>query len=140
MARHPYRRTRSQGQTPLLFTCIMMVRRAFLKVAWEFQPQRPDTDHFNRDYKPELARGGTEICRLNPSTGAVTALTTSVPPGWDFRCCESPNGRQIAFCRAQTGGVPRIWVMNADGSHPRLLTRGLDEQGVDHPRWLPAVA
>ncbi len=27
------------------------------KVAWEFQSQRPDTDHFNRDYKPELARG-----------------------------------------------------------------------------------
>jgi TolB protein len=34
------------------------------KVAWEFQPQRPDTDHFNRDFKPELARGGVEICRL----------------------------------------------------------------------------
>ena len=27
------------------------------KVAWEYQPQRPDVDHFNRDYKPEQARG-----------------------------------------------------------------------------------
>ena len=107
------------------------------KVAWEFQPQRPDTDHFNRDYKPELARGGTEICRLDPHTGAVTALTTSDPPVWDFRGGASPDGLQIAFCRAETGGVPGLWVMNTDGSHPRLLTRGLDERGADHPRWVP---
>ena len=107
------------------------------KVPWEFQAQRPDTDHFNRDYKPELARGGTEICRLHPLTGAVTVLTTRVPPVWDFRCGESPDGRQIAFCRAGTGGLPGLWVMHADGSHPRLLTRGLEEQGADHPRWLP---
>ena len=39
------------------------------KVPWEFQPQRPDVDHFNRDFKPELARGGTEICRLDPRDG-----------------------------------------------------------------------
>ena len=42
------------------------------KVPWEFQPQRPDLDHFNRDYRPELARGGTEICRLDPRDGRVT--------------------------------------------------------------------
>jgi hypothetical protein len=108
-------------------------------VPWEFQPQRPDTDHFNRDYKPDLARGGTEICRLDPHTGTVTALTASVPPVWDFRACESPDGRQIAFCRAETGGVPGLWAMNADGSHPCLLSRGLDERGADHPQWLPAV-
>ncbi|HRI16205.1 MAG TPA: serine/threonine protein kinase, partial [Verrucomicrobiota bacterium] len=35
------------------------------KVPWEYQSNRPDTDHFNRDYKPEAARGGTEICRLD---------------------------------------------------------------------------
>src|SRR2546430_13052829 len=29
------------------------------KVPWEFQSRRPDTDHFNREFKPELARGGT---------------------------------------------------------------------------------
>ncbi|MFA6110159.1 MAG: serine/threonine protein kinase [Candidatus Latescibacterota bacterium] len=107
------------------------------KVPWEFQSQRPDTDHFNRDYKPELARGGTEICRLDPRTGAVTPLTASAPPVWDFRCCESPDGRLVAFCRAETGGVPALWVIDADGGRPRLLTHGLDDQGADHPRWLP---
>jgi len=27
--------------------------------------------------------------------------------------------------------------VNADGTHPRELTRGLDNRGADHPRWLP---
>ncbi|MCZ7636081.1 MAG: hypothetical protein M5U12_08640, partial [Verrucomicrobia bacterium] len=29
---------------------------------------------------------------------------------------------------------------NADGTDPRLLTRGLADQGADHPRWLPVAA
>jgi TolB protein len=107
------------------------------KVPWEFQPQRPDTDHFNREFKPERARGGTEICRLDPREGGVTRLTTSQPPAWDFRATESPDGRQILFCRAETGGVPAIWRVDADGRHSRLLTRGLEDRGADHPRWLP---
>jgi TolB protein len=107
------------------------------KVPWEFQPQRPDTDHFNRDYRPELARGGTEICRVEPGNGALTRLTRSEPPVWDFRQSESPDGRLIVFCRAETGGSPAIWVMAADGRDPRQLTRGVDDRGADHPRWLP---
>jgi Tol biopolymer transport system component len=107
------------------------------KVAWEFQPQRPDTDHFNRDFKPGLARGGTEICRLDPRDGSIAPLTQVVPPVWDFRASESSRSRQILFCRAETGGVPAIWVMEADGRNARLLTRGLDDHGADHPRWLP---
>jgi TolB protein len=107
------------------------------KVAWEFQTQRPDTDHFNRDFKPELARGGVEICRLNPWDARLTPLTRSEPPVWDFRASESPDGGSVVFCRAQTGGVPAIWVLDSDGGNPRLLTRGIDERGADHPRWLP---
>ncbi len=110
------------------------------KVAWEFQPQRPDVDHFNRDFKPELARGGTEICRLNPHDSSLTRLTPQDPPVWDFRASESPDGRAIVFCRAQTGGVPGLWVMDADGRNQRLLTRGIDDKGADHPRWLPRTA
>lgn len=109
------------------------------KVAWEFQPQRPDTDHFNRDFKPEQARGGVEICRLNPRDGSVRRLTQSEPPIWDFRASESPDGRCIVFCRAETGGVPGIWVADADGLEPRLLTRGFEGKGADHPRWMAGV-
>jgi TolB protein len=107
------------------------------RVPWEFQPNRPDTDHFNRDFKPELARGGTEICRLDPRDGSMTRLTQSEPPVWDFRASESPDGKQIIFCRAETGRAASIWIMDSDGRQPCLLTRGLDEKGADHPRWLP---
>jgi len=107
------------------------------KVAWEFQPQWPDTDHFNRDFKPELAHGGTEICRLEPRAGSLTPLTHSDPPVWDFRASESPDGKQIVFCRAATGGVPALWVMDTDGRNPRELMKGLENRGADHPRWLP---
>ncbi len=110
------------------------------KVAWEFQPQRPDTDHFNRDYKPDRARGGTEICRLDPQDNSVTRLTVSDPPVWDFRVSESFDRRWIVFCRAATGDVPAVWVMEDDGGHPRQITKGRDDRGVDHPRWLPVAA
>ncbi len=106
------------------------------KVAWEYQAHRPDLDHFNRDYKPELARGGTEICRLDPRDGSMTPLTRSDPPLWDFRASESPDGKRILFCRAATGEPPAIWVMDPDGGNARQITRGIDGLGADHPRWL----
>ena len=110
------------------------------KVAWEFQPQRPDTDHFNRDFKPELARGGAEICRLDPRDRSILPVTGGENGIWDFRPAESPDGKLIVFCRAATGEPPALWVMNADGRRPRMLARGLDNKGADHPRWLPLVS
>jgi Tol biopolymer transport system component len=107
------------------------------KVAWEYQANRPDTDHFNRDFKPETARGGAEVGLMDPETGTVTSLTQSAPPVWDFRVNESPDARRIAFCRCATGESPALWVMNADGGGQRLLTRGLEDAGADHPRWQP---
>jgi Tol biopolymer transport system component len=106
------------------------------KVAWEFQAERPDTDHFNRDFKPELARGGTEICRLDPRDGSCEPLLRNEPGVWDFRATPSPDGRWIAFCRAATGEAPALWVMDADGGHPRQITAGWQDRGADHPKWL----
>lgn len=114
-------------------------RTADARVAWEYQSQRPDADHFNRDFKPDLARGGTEICRLDPRDGSVTRLTKSDPPVWDFRASESPDGLHIIFCRAATGAAPELWVMDRDGANARPLTRGVDDLGADHPRWLPVA-
>ncbi len=110
------------------------------QVAWEYQTQRPDTDHFNRDWKPGNAKGGTEIRRIDPRDGAVRRLTQSEPPVWDFRGVESPDGRWIAFCRAATGEVPALWVRDSATGAERLLSRGLDAKGADHPRWLPNTA
>jgi TolB protein len=132
---------RGGGSNMLAWTrdgAILFPRRlAGSKVAWEFQPQRPDTDHFNRDFKPELARGGTEICQVDLRDSSVIRLTHPDPPVWDFRASSSPDGQWIVFCRAVTGDVPAIWVMNANGENARELTRGFDGQGADHPRWLP---
>jgi Tol biopolymer transport system component len=106
------------------------------RVPWEFQPQRPDTDHFNRDYKPEQARGGTQIVLLNPFSDSATELTPAQESVWDFRARWSPDGNQLTFSRARVGHACEVWVMDADGNNPRLLTRGVDHLGADHARWL----
>ena len=67
----------------------------------------------------------------------MTRLTRNDPPVWDFRATESPDARQILFCRAENGGAPAIWGMDADGRNSRLLTRGFEGKAADHPRWLP---
>jgi TolB protein len=109
------------------------------KVAWQYQPRRRDVDHFNRDYKPELAAGGTEICRLDPRDGSQTVLTHGDPLAWDFRACQSGDARHLAFCRAVVGQAPALWVADADGQNARRITQGILDRGADHPRWLPAA-
>ncbi len=106
------------------------------KVPWEYRTNQPDLDHFNRDFKPELAIGGTQICRLDPKNEVFTQLTPSDPSIWDFRGSQSPDGKEIVFCRAKTGEPPAIWVMDNDGGNARMVTRGIDELGADHPRWV----
>jgi Tol biopolymer transport system component len=116
---------------------ILFPRRTFnAKVPWEYRVNQPDLDHFNRAFTPELARGGTQICRLDPGTGAINLLTPETPSVWDFRGSQSPDGKEIVFCRAATGESSSIWVMNLDGTNARPLTRGIDELGADHPRWI----
>ena len=109
------------------------------KVAWVYRVNQPDLDHFNRDFRPELARGGTQICRLDPESGSITVLTPNDNPVWDFRASQSPDGKQIVFCRAATGEAPAIWVMDNHGKDARMITRGIDELGADHPRWIPSL-
>jgi hypothetical protein len=106
-------------------------------VPWQYRVGQPDLDHFNRDFRPEQARGGVCISRLDPDTGGITDLTELKEGQWDFRASESPDGKYIVFCRAATGESPAIRVMNSDGSDGRVVTRGIDDKGVDHPRWLP---
>jgi hypothetical protein len=107
------------------------------RAPWEYRPDRPDLDHWNRDYRPELARGGTGICLLDPRGGSMKALTPFEEGRWDFRAAQSPGGRQIVFCRALTGEPPALRVMDSEGKNGRELTRGIGGLGADHPRWFP---
>jgi Tol biopolymer transport system component len=107
------------------------------KLPWEWLPGRAHLDHFGRVFKPEAARGGAEIVCINPKDGSERVLTHSEPPQWDFRADWSSDRRQILFCRAGVGEDPAIWVMDRDGRNQRMLTRGINNQGADHPHWVP---
>lgn len=106
------------------------------RTAWPYQAQRPDTDHFNRDYYPEDARGGTAICLLDPFTGEETEFIPFEPLVWNFRSAWSPDGSKFAFCRAEVGSPSGIWLADADGGNARLLTDGYEHLGADHPVWV----
>ena len=106
------------------------------RTAWPYQVQRPDTDHFNRDYYPEEARGGTAICLLDPFTGEETEFIPYEPRVWNFRSAWSPDGSLFAFCRAEVGSPSGIWLVDADGSNARMVTDGYEHLGADHPVWV----
>jgi Tol biopolymer transport system component len=112
------------------------MRSADAKVPWEYRAQEQDLDHFNRSFKPDLARGGTQICLLDPDDRTIQELTPKQNGIWDFRASQSFDGKRIAFCRAETGGMPAIWVMDQNGGNERKITQGINEHGADHPRWL----
>lgn len=106
------------------------------RTAWPYQAQRPDTDHFNRDYYPEEARGGTAICLLDPFTGEESEFIPFEERVWNFRSAWSPDGTLFAFCRAEVGSPSGIWLADADGGNPRMVTDGYGHQGADHPVWV----
>lgn len=103
----------------------------------EHHPERPD--HQENVYSPEKARGGTQICLIDPTAGAVRELTRPEEGRWDFRPCWSPDGARFVFARAWVGQPAELWVADADGGNARLLTRGHDGRGADHPRWISAA-
>ncbi len=106
------------------------------RTAWPYQAERPDTDHFNRDYFPEDARGGTAICLLDPSTGVETEFIPYEPRVWNFRAAWSPDSSMFALCRAEVGSPSGLWLVNAYGGNARMLTDGYAHQGADHPVWV----
>jgi TolB protein len=103
--------------------------------AWSPNPNPEYDDHFGLIFRPGRARGGTDICLLNPFTGDIRQLTDDGPGTWNFRPRWSKDGTKLAFCRAGVGEPSGLWVMNADGSVQRLLTHGYADKSADHPEW-----
>jgi Tol biopolymer transport system component/imidazolonepropionase-like amidohydrolase len=89
----------------------------------------------NVDVSPD---GGTLVFDLlgdlyaMPITGgAATRLTSGAQ--FDFQPRFSPDGRSIAFI-SDRNGVQNVWLMDADGSNLRQVTRE-GEREVNSPAW-----
>jgi TolB protein len=93
-------------------------------------------DHCECVYRPELARGGSQICLLEPFTGEVIEVTGFEENRWDFRPACSPDGRYLVFTRAKVGEASELWACDVKGKNQRLLSRGWDGYGADMGRWL----
>ncbi|HEV2866522.1 MAG TPA: amidohydrolase family protein [Allosphingosinicella sp.] len=65
--------------------------------------------------------------------GLPTRITSGL--SWDMQPRFSPDGRLIAFT-SDRGGGDNIWVMNADGSGARAITRETFEL-LNNPTWSP---
>jgi len=99
----------------------------------------PDSDSIlfaaNRNENWERETVESDIFRVDLD-GTLTQVTTDA--GAEFEPVVSPNGRQIAYVRAENKGlafrIDRLFIMNADGSDGRALTDGLD-RSVESLKW-----
>ena len=68
--------------------------------------------------------------------GSDVRMLTGGPTGQnDFYATYSPDGRKIAFARGlPPGGVPHLWVKNADGSNQHQITHS-PTSGEVAPDW-----
>ena len=77
-------------------------------------------------------KGGVVNCGL-PS---IVKLTQNA--SLDNHPAYSPDGRKIAFVsNTRSGGGGEIYVMNANGSNPRNLTKNGDDYFEAYPAWSP---
>ena len=106
------------------------------RTAWPYRIGQPDLDHFNRDYRPDLARGGTRLCLIDPEDGSIMPIVEEDPPTWFCRPVWSADGHRLAMARVHVGCQPELQVMDADGGNRRSLTRGIHDAGADHFRWV----
>ncbi len=76
-----------------------------------------------------------EIYALPASGGDARLLTAESGVAVNFQPAVSPDGSRIAFI-SDRAGQNNLWVMNADGSNPRIIEQNLR---VRHsvPAWTP---
>ena len=90
--------------------------------------------HPDYDYDPL----NTEVYEISLADGAVKPLTNRKGP--DNSPAISPDGKTIAYTgfddRYQGHQTTHLYLMNRDGSNPRVATPKLDRDVVD-PQWAP---
>ncbi len=85
-------------------------------------------DHEELVYTPELAKGGTQLCALNPFTVQVFELTDAEEGKWEHYACYTADGKQIVYGKAWVGQDNELCFMDGDGGNQRLLTRGFGQK------------
>jgi TolB protein len=105
------------------------------RTAWQYKVGLPDRDHFNRDYRPDEAQGGTEIYTIDPETGETRALTQDDPPIWNWRTEWSPDSKRMLFSRAAVGHPSEVWIMDLRDCGMQFITRGCRSTGADFARF-----
>ncbi|MEZ4383661.1 MAG: hypothetical protein R3A79_20185 [Nannocystaceae bacterium] len=92
-----------------------------------------DQASFRDLYRRELRdAAGTARGAKAKADPAIRRLTDD--PEGNFEPAISPDGRRIAFASSRDGNA-EIYVMDADGGHPRRLTD--DPRGDTAPSWSP---
>lgn len=90
----------------------------------------------NRRDDYEMEPLDSEIFEFSIADGSVRALTKRKGP--DTAPAVSPDGKYVAYLgfddRYQGYQITRLYVMNRDGSSPRVLTANLDRD-AQRPRW-----
>ena len=75
-----------------------------------------------------------DIYELPMAGGTARALTSGL--AWDMQPRYSPDGTRIAFT-SDRGGGDNLWVMRADGSDARQITKE-DFRLLNNPAWHPS--
>lgn len=90
----------------------------------------------NRTPDADYSLEGGEIYAFSVKDGAATQLTHRKGP--DGNPTPSPDGKRIAYTgndwKFQSYTVTHLYVMNADGTEPRVLTASFDRD-VRNPTW-----
>ena len=88
--------------------------------------------HPDAEYQPL----NSEVYAVPAEGGEVLALTDRDGP--DRAAVVSPDGKRIAYTgfddRKQGYQITRLYVMDRDGSHARVVTAGFDRD-VENPQW-----
>jgi TolB protein len=102
------------------------------RTPWQYAPNRPDKDHFNRDFRPKEARGGVHLALVDVRSRHIEALTKPEEGRWDFRPVVS--GGEVAYVSARTGGSPQLRVVDRAGRIREFRSAG--SGGAEHPMWI----
>ena len=85
------------------------------------------------DGKTLLADILGDLYTLPVTGGTMTPITTGMH--WDYQAKYSPDGQEILFISDREGS-DNIWIMNADGTSPRSLTKEKKFM-FGSPTWSP---